>query len=94
MRSRLVDYGAIEAGTSPSYFVEGLLYNVPNDRLTSNYQNCLVNTLNWYRQEADKDKLVCANEQYYLLRAGHHTCWNQADCDAFVEAAIVLWNEW
>lgn len=94
MRSRMVDKGLIKAGIAPSYYIEGLLYNVPNEKLTSSYQDCVVNTLNWYRQEASKANLVCANEQYYLLRDGHHTCWNQANCDAFVEAAIEMWNEW
>lgn len=94
MRSRMVDDGLIKAGMAPSYYLEGLLYNVPNEKFTSSYQDCVVNTLNWYRQEASKSDLVCANEQYYLLRDGHHTCWTQANCDAFVEAAIALWNEW
>lgn len=94
MRSRMVSDGLIEAGGAPSYYIEGLLYNVPNEKLKSNYQNCVVSVLNWYRQEASKSDLVCANEQYYLLRDGHHTCWTQANCDAFVEAAIELWNEW
>lgn len=94
MRGHLVDEGLIKAGIAPSYYIEGLLYNVPNEKLTSSYQNCVVNVLNWYRQETKKVDLVCANEQYYLLRDGHHTCWSQANCDAFVEAAIELWNEW
>ena len=94
MRSRMVSDGLIEAGGAPSYYIEGLLYNVPNEKLKSNYQDCVVSVLNWYRQEASKSDLVCANEQYYLLRDGHHTCWTQANCDAFVEAAIELWNEW
>lgn len=94
MRSRMVDDGVIKAGVAPSYYIEGLLYNVPNEMFTSSYQDCVVNTLNWYRQKALKNDLVCANEQYYLLRDGQHTCWNQANCDAFVEAAVRLWNEW
>lgn len=94
MRSRMVDDGLITTGIAPSYYIEGLLYNVPNDKLTSSYEDCVVNTLNWYRQEAKKVDLVCANEQYYLLRDGSHTCWPQANCDAFVEAAVKLWNEW
>lgn len=94
MRSRLVDDGLIEPGIAPSYFIEGLLYNVPNDKLASSYQNCVVNTLNWYRDEAKKSDLVCANEQYYLLRNGHHTCWTQVNCDSFVDAAVTLWNDW
>lgn len=94
MRSRMVDDGLIKAGVAPSYYIEGLMYNVPNEKLTSSYQDCVVNTLNWYRQEAKKIDLVCANEQYYLLRDGSHTCWSPANCDAFVEGAIKLWNEW
>jgi hypothetical protein len=94
MRSRIIDDGLIKAGIAPSYFLEGLLYNVPTDRLTSSFEDCVVNTLNWYRQEASKTDLLCANEQYYLLRDGYHTCWPQANCDAFVEAAVKLWNEW
>ncbi|CAJ0797163.1 nucleotidyltransferase domain-containing protein [Ralstonia holmesii] len=94
MRSRMIDKGLIKAGIAPSYYIEGLLYNVPNEKLTSSYQDCVVNTLNWYRQEAQKSELVCANWQYYLLRDGVHTCWPQTNCDAFVEAAVKLWNGW
>lgn len=94
MRRRMVDDGLIEAGAAPSYYIEGLLYNVPDEKLASSYQESVVNTLNWYFQEASKADLICANEQYYLLRDGVHTCWNQASCDAFVEAAVKLWNEW
>lgn len=94
MRSRMVDEGLIEARIAPSYYIEGLLYNVPNDKLTTSYQDYIINTLNWYQQEAKKVDLVCANEQYYLLRDGSHTCWPQANCDAFVKAAVKLWNEW
>lgn len=94
MRSRMVDDGLIKAGVAPSYYIEGLLYNVPNEKFTSSYEDCVVDVLNWYRQEAKKAELVCPNEQYYLLRDSSHTCWPQANCDAFVEAAVKLWNEW
>lgn len=94
MRSRMVDDGLIKAGIAPSYYIEGLLYNVPNNKLTTSYQDCVFNTLNWYQQEAKKVDLVCANEQYYLLRDDSHTCWPQANCDAFVKAAVKLWNDW
>jgi predicted acylesterase/phospholipase RssA len=79
---------------SCSAYLEGLLYNVPNEKLTSSYQDCIINTLNWYRKEAKKADLVCANEQYYLLRDNCHTCWPQVSCDAFVDATVRLWNEW
>lgn len=94
LRSKLIANGMINSGIAPSYYIEGLLYNVPDGKFSSSYQDCVINTLNWYLQEASRNDLVCANEQYYLLRYGHHTCWNPANCDAFVEAAAKLWNEW
>ncbi len=94
MRSSLVEGGLIDAGIAPSYYIEGLLHNVPNEKFTTSYQDCVANILNWYRQNAAKIDLVCANEQYYLLRDGYHTCWSQTDCDALVEAAVDLWNQW
>ncbi|MDA8381493.1 MAG: nucleotidyltransferase [Betaproteobacteria bacterium] len=94
MRSRMVDDGMIKADIAPSYYIEGLLYNVPNEKFTNSYQDCVANILNWYRREASKADLACANKQYYLLRNGSHTCWQQANCDAFIEAAVTLWNEW
>jgi hypothetical protein len=94
MRSRMITEGLIEAGTAPSYYLEGLLYNVPSDRFRTSYSDCVANVLNWYREEANKTELVCANEQYYLLRDGYDTCWPQAHCDAFIEAAVRLWNNW
>lgn len=94
IRSRMVDEGLIKAGVAPSYYIEGLLYNVPNEKFTQSLEDCMVNILNWYRQDAAKTDLVCANEQYYLLRDGYHTCWSQTDCDALVEAAVDLWNQW
>ncbi len=94
IRSRMVEDGLIESGIAPSYYIEGLLYNVPSARLTSSHEECVVNILNWYRQEASKGELLCANEQYYLLRDGVHTCWPPANCDVFIEAAVELWNNW
>lgn len=94
MRSLMVDGGLIEPGTAPSYYLEGLLYNVPDRLFATRFGDGIVNVLNWYLQEAAKDDLLCANEQFYLLRDGFHTCWSPADCNAFIVAAVQLWNEW
>lgn len=94
IRSRMIDDGLIKEGIAPSYFLEGLLYNVPTAKFNTSYQECIYNTLNWYRQNASKSDLVCANEQYPLLRDGNNNCWTQVNCDTFIEAAVRLWNEW
>jgi hypothetical protein len=94
LRTKLVDDGLLDAGLAPSYFIEGLLYNVPNDHFHSDYQTCFMNAFNWIDSEADKTALVCANEQYYLLRDGYATCWPIADFEAFFKATRELWNDW
>ncbi len=94
MRTKLVNDGALEAGVAPSYFLEGLLYNVHSDLFGSSYENCFINSINWLQNDADKDDLLCANEQYYLLRDNTHNCWPRSDYDAFITAVIDLWNNW
>src|SRR3546814_1988314 len=47
----------------------------------SSYEASFVNAFNWLVTDADKTKLVCANEQYYLLRDSAHTCWEPAKCE-------------
>jgi len=93
MRSRLTEKGSIAAGGAPSYFLEGLLYNVPPDNFGKNYESTFVAAMNWLLK-ADRSKLVCANEEYYLRRDSAPECWPCADCDGFIDAAIGMWNKW
>jgi hypothetical protein len=94
MRSKLVDNGAIEKGSAPSYFIEGLLYNVPNDQFgSSNYGDTFVAAMNWIFQ-ADRTNFVTANEQHYLVRDNSPTCWPSGNCDQFLSALGALWNGW
>ncbi|MDD0968502.1 MULTISPECIES: nucleotidyltransferase [Pseudomonas] len=94
LRSKLVSDGLLKPGIAPSYFLEGLLYNIPSAKFGSSYGDCFVNAINWIQQEADKSKLVCANEQYYLLWNNSPTSWEKADAEAFLTAATKLWNDW
>lgn len=94
LRRKLVEDELLEAGQAPSYYIEGLLYNVPDEKFTSCLGDTFCNAINWIQQEADKTKLVTANEQYYLLRENSKTCWAPADGEAFISAAIDLWNNW
>lgn len=94
LRSRCVTDGILTSGAAPSYYLEGLLYNVPSSKFVNSYRDTFANVINWLEREADKEKLVCANEQYYLLRDGEHTCWPKKDGQAFLDAAVRLWNSW
>ncbi len=94
LRSCLIDKGMLDQGMAPSYYLEGLLYNVPDGKFSTSYGDTFVNAINWIQKEADKTSLVTANEQFYLLRDGVKTCWPKANAEQFLEAAIRLWNEW
>lgn len=94
MRTKLVDDGIIGAGTAPSYYIEGLLYNVPNDNFISDESDRVYNILKWLDDTKDRSKFECANEQYYLLRDNSPVCWPKANGVAFINGVIKLWNEW
>jgi hypothetical protein len=94
LRQKLVEEGMLDEGVAPSYYIEGLLYNVPNEKFTSSLGDTFCSAINWIRSEADKTKLVTANEQYFLLRDNAKTCWPPAHAEAFFEASVQLWNSW
>ena len=93
LRSRLVSDGKIEAGLAPSYYIEGMLFNVPNDKFTYGPADRTANILDWLHG-CTRSELVCANEQYYLLREGSPVTWREGKFETFLGAAIELWNNW
>jgi len=96
MRSRMIADKLIDTGLAPSYYIEGLLYNVPNDRFGTSYEDSFVNCFNWLinADEAARKKLVCANEQYYLLRDNSPVTWEDAKCTKFLAALREMWTQW
>jgi hypothetical protein len=93
MRGKLVDDGVIEKGDAPSYFIEGLLYNVPDDKYGKNYGSTFLAAMNWIFQ-AKRNDLVCANRQHYLVQDSSPTCWPCYNCDQFFNAVVRMWNDW
>lgn len=92
MRTCMVDDGMITDGIAPSYFLEGLLYNVPNDKFGSSYVDTFVAAINWIL-ENDRTQFLCANEQYYLLRDDPVT-WAPANGKKFLDEIVTFWRDW
>jgi hypothetical protein len=92
-RNKMIDDGMIASDVAPSYYLEGLLYNVPNDQFGKSYTDCFINCINWL-WKADRSTFVCANEQYYLLREDSPVTWRASKCDEFLNAIVKLWKEW
>jgi len=94
MRNRMIDDGLLDEGVAPSYYLEGLFFNVPEAKYdTTSYGNTFVNGINWITSEADAAKLVCANWQYYLL-GELNVQWNEANYKTFLEVLRKQWREW
>jgi hypothetical protein len=65
MRTRLIDDGILATGSAPSYFIEGLLYNVPNDKFGTSYEDTFVAAVNWILT-ADRTQFVTPSGQHYF----------------------------
>jgi hypothetical protein len=92
IRRAMVDQGLIAKTIAPSYFLEGLLYNVPNDKFGNSYEDTIVSAINWIRQ-ADRTQFVCANEQFILFGDWPET-WPVAHYGRFMDAFVDYWNGW
>ena len=92
MRTRLVASGAIPKDLAPSYYVEGMLYNVPNYAFQGTYENTFIECINWLMQ-ADRSLLNCPHEQHRLL-GNANTQWPSNNCDRFLTAIVKEWNDW
>ena len=60
MRNSMIEKGLLADKVAASYFIEGMLYNVPNDKFTGSYQDVWVNCFNWI-VTADEKKLTTAS---------------------------------
>lgn len=93
IRNRMVQDGYLAEGVAPSYFLEGMLSNVPPSNFGGTYEDTFVKCYNWLLS-ADKTKLACASDLYWLVRDNSHNCWSNANFDAFMAATKKYWDDW
>jgi len=92
-RTYLVDSGRLANGVAPSYFLEGLLYNVPDDTFGGSYATTFARTLDWVASRADPARCLCQNEQLPLFGPTPEQ-WTVAAAQQCVQALRSLWNTW
>jgi len=92
MRSRLVDDGLIGRDLAPSYFIEGSLYNVPNEQFKGSLSDTICNCVNWLLK-ADRSKFICPNQKYWLF-GNSSVQWEDGKCTQFLDSIVALWNRW
>ncbi len=91
MRNSLIDSGHLTDDVAPSYFIEGMLFNVPNDRFVGSYQDMWVNCFNWLI-EADPDRLTTGSQLHWLVRDKESVCWPSNHFHEFLAALRGAWE--
>jgi hypothetical protein len=89
MRNYIIERKQLAAGVAPSYFIEGMLYNVPNDKFGTSYEDTFVNAFN-FLSSADRSNFKCANGINMLLGTTAVT-WRSENCVTYLEALKALW---
>lgn len=92
MRNAMVDRGLLGAGVAPSYFIECLLHNVPDELFVNDKATRISGILN-YLWTLPSNGLLCQNCQTLLI-GNSSTQWTHDAYVAFVMAAVSLWNNW
>jgi len=92
-RTYLIGQGLLEEDLAPSYFLECLLYNVPDLKFGGSYQRTLIEAFNWLWGTARAEALVCQNEQIPLF-GNSSDQWNTSRAKQFLNALKDLWETW
>lgn len=91
-RNYLVNTKKISHILAPSYFLECLIYNVPDDTFGSNFQDTYYSVLNWMNT-TDINKVNCQNGQHKLFGTSAEQ-WSKNDAKLLFNHLTMLWNRW
>lgn len=90
IRTYLANKNMISTDLVPSYFLECLIYNVPTDKFSWEYQQTFCNVVNWLASTT-LTNLVCENEQLNLFGSTEQQ-WQTDAADQFITNAAYLWE--
>jgi hypothetical protein len=91
LRNRMQDDTVLAEGKAPSYFLEGLLWNMPYSQYQYTHRGTIDAFANWLAA-LDTSNFTCANGIHYLVRQNLPTSWKSDDCVAFRRALLNYWT--
>ena len=91
-RNHLVENHAIRDGTAPSYFIECLLYNVPDDLFRPKLGQSYCDIVE-YLTAASLRQFKCQNGVRELFGPSRDL-WNIDEAQKFIRALRRLWEKW
>ena len=89
-RNRLLESNALAEDTAPSYFIECLMYNVPNAQFKNSLAQTYVEAVNWLSMATLCD-FKCQNQLVDLF-GNSRDQWSVDKARAFIRALADLWN--
>lgn len=92
-RNVAVDRGLIGQNVAPSYFVECLLFNVPDERFHAQSSQLLFLRIISFLLRSDFSGFTAQN-QVHALFGPDSTQWSMAHAREFCDAAWNLWESW
>jgi len=93
-RRRLVEDGTLSRDSAPSYFVECLLYNLPNPSFTDSLSLTYLNALVWLGENhSTLSGLLCQNEITHLFGSEPEQ-WDTRRAQQLIGALLQQWNDW
>ncbi len=93
LRNHLIDQKKSPDGIAPSYYIEGLLYNVPLPHFGTDYATTFFNSFQWL-WNVDRTTLTCAHGLDPLLGEDSPIAWPAQNCTDFLSAVADCWNNW
>lgn len=95
-RNYLIENGVINTSLASSYFIESLLYNVPDPYFSSDYANTFIKSVNWLGKSLSEDtykNFVCPNEEVHLFGESVEQ-WDKNKAMNLIINLSELWENW
>ena len=90
LRRKLIEKKIINEGSAPSYFIEGMLSNVPDHLfIAPTYTEAVVNCVDWL-MNVNSSNLMCANLQHKLINGGNDISWNVSELEQYIYGIAYL----
>ena len=94
-RERMLENDPSLEGNYPSYFIECLLYNVPDDRFSNSFASTYCDVVNFLLSQNSQNlaEFWCQNGQLRLF-GDYSTQWDIPQAQDFISRLLTLWQEW
>lgn len=92
LRTYMVDHGLLADKVAPSYFIECLLHNVPDNLFIGQYSATVPAIIN-HLMNTPHAPFLCQNGVTKLIGPGS-TEWPEKDFVTFISTASVIWENW